>query len=216
MVPKDQASIVVNAIAVSTNVKQTATLADLFKMTVKAPQKATDCPVSSYKICSDKDCKNTLATHSHLSLTSTKYEIDTTKSLKKTTLYIGATTTGGSVSLGVKKVDVLVCGYEAVLPATTGTTEVADSRTFEDGEFKYELTKNFTTDGGTDCPITSIALFKDKEGKTAFKDDAIKFDTKYVLTVTPPAAGATLVFYVVASSKGNVKYTIKDTLNLAA
>lgn len=108
-----------------------------------------------------------------------------------------------------------MCGYETVTPAVTGSKEVEDSRTFEDGEFKYELAKNFTTDGGTDCPITSIALFQDVDGKTAYTNEAIKLDAKYELTVTPPAGGATLVFYVVATSKGNVKYSIKNTINLS-
>jgi len=109
----------------------------------------------------------------------------------------------------------MVCGYETVASVPAATKEIDDSRNFEDGEFTYELSKNFTTDGGTDCPITSIALFEDVDGKTAYTNEALKLDDKYLLTVTPPAGGATLVYYVIATTKGNIKYSIKNTLNLA-
>jgi len=78
------------------------------------------------------------------------------------------------------------------------------------------LSKNFTTNGGADCPITSIALFKDKEGLIAYEVDVMSLDDKNVLTVTPTAEGGAYVFYVGATSKGKITTLIKDTINLAA
>ena len=55
----------------------------------------------------------------------------------------------------------------------------------EDGEFKIDLSAGFATTGGTDCPITSIGLFKDALGATPFTDSFITIDDLHVIKVIP-------------------------------
>lgn len=69
-------------------------LSEIFEIDLsETNQTPTDCLIT-YQMCSDIDCENVLPTHSHLKLTPSNYEIETTEPLKKTDLYIAAM--GGS------------------------------------------------------------------------------------------------------------------------
>ena len=57
-----------------------------------------------------------------MKLTDKKYEFDTSKALKKETIYIGAMTNIGKTSLATKQFDVYVCGYETI--TTPEETEI--------------------------------------------------------------------------------------------
>ena len=65
--------------ASASNEKTSKELSELFEVDITETLQAVgDCPISSYQICSDLECTNVLPTHSHLILTESNYEIDST------------------------------------------------------------------------------------------------------------------------------------------
>ena len=109
-----------------------------------------------------------------MKLDETGFTIVQQKPLPKEELYIGARTAVGDVSLATKKITLLVCGYETISLPMGGQVEDHDHKA-EDGEFTEDFSDKFTTNG-KDCPIESLALFKDKEGKHPYTNNFVKMN----------------------------------------
>lgn len=81
-----------------------------------------------------------------------------------------------------------------------------------DVALSYDLNSMFTSDGGTDCPLTSISLATDSKGTTSYSKDFVKIDIKNKLTIDPPSTAGTYEFYIIARSKGGLSKSIKVSL----
>ena len=77
----------------------------------------------------------------------------------------------------------MVCGYEVI--STPNGNEITQTKKSEDGKFTIDLSNSFETTGGSDCPITSINLFKDALGIDPFTDAIMKIDDDNIIQVTP-------------------------------
>ena len=83
-------------------------------------------------------------------------------------------TSVGELSIGIKKLEILVCGYEII--STPNGDEITETREVEAEEFIIDLSDGFVTTGGFDCPITSINLFKDALGTDPLTDEMFTID----------------------------------------
>ena len=83
--------------------------------------------------------------------------------MKKEPLFIGAMTKVGAPSLVTKPIEILICGYEVI--KTPKGTKVTQKRESASGSFSIDMNTYFV--GDVDCPITEIALAKDKDGREA-------------------------------------------------
>jgi hypothetical protein len=99
--------------ALASNQMETGVLLEMFEIDLQASkQQLGDCPITTFQICRDKLCATTLETHPNMKLTDSKFEFDTTKAIKDETLFIGAMTAIGKLSLATKQFNFIVCGFE--------------------------------------------------------------------------------------------------------
>ena len=103
-------------------------------------------------------------------------------------------TSVGPISRAVKKLDIQVCGYETV--TTPNGNEITEEREVKEGRFTIDMDGEFKSSDAINCPISSIGLFEDAEGKTKYEDPILSVDDN-ILTINPRTAG-NLEFHIVA------------------